>query len=199
MIIKRIFDLILVVPGILALSPLFLVIVIWVKLDSKGPVLFRQERVGLHGRLFMIYKFRTMVVDAESLGEKITVSVDPRITSSGHFLRKYKLDELPQLFNILLGQMSLVGPRPEVPEYVGYWPKEQRDLVLSVLPGITDLASIEFRNENEMLDGAANPVEKYIKEIIPIKLQYYIRYVKERSLFLDIKLIFRTFMAVITE
>ncbi len=181
MIVKRIFDLILVVPGILLLSPLFLAIVIWVKLDSKGSVLFRQERVGQYGRLFKIYKFRTMVENAESLGSKITVSVDPRITSSGRFLRKYKLDELPQLFNVLMGQMSLVGPRPEVPEYVEYWPEKQRDQILSVLPGMTDFASIEFRDENEMLDGADNPVEKYIKEIIPIKLRYYVRYVKERG------------------
>jgi len=196
MISKKIFDLIIVIPGVLVLLPIFLVIGIWIKLDSRGPVFFRQERVGKSGRLFKIFKFRTMVVNAESLGTRVTVGKDPRITRSGIFLRKYKLDELPQLINVLLGDMSLVGPRPEVPEFVKYWPEESRKLVLSVPPGITDYASIYFRDENTMLEGVKNPVEKYINDIIPIKLGYYAKYVHESSIFLDIKLIVMTIKVI---
>ncbi len=196
MIAKRIFDLILVVPGLLILLPVFVPIAFWIRKDSKGPVFFRQERVGKAGQLFWIYKFRTMVMNAESLGARVTVGKDPRVTRSGEFLRRYKLDELPQLINVLKGEMSLVGPRPEVPEYVAYWPIEMHDLILSVPPGITDYASIEFRNENELLDGVADPVEVYIREIIPIKLEYYVRYVRDRGIFLDFWLILRTIAAV---
>ena len=196
MIAKRIFDLAFVIPGVLLLSPVFLLSVIFVKLDSTGPLFFRQDRVGKAGKLFRIFKFRTMVVDAESSGGKITVGRDPRITRSGAFLRKYKLDELPQLINVLMGEMSLVGPRPEVPEYVALWPADVRELVLSVPPGITDFASIEFRNENDLLEGADDPVEKYIQEIIPIKLEFYERYVRERSVWLDFRLILQTIVAV---
>ena len=137
-----------------------------------------------------------MVIDAESLGEKVTIGRDPRITRSGEFLRKYKVDELPQLINVLKGEMSLVGPRPEVPEYVAHWPADVRELVLSVPPGITDFASIEFRNENDLLEGADDPVDKYIREIIPIKLEFYERYVRERSVWLDFRLILETIVAV---
>ena len=196
MIVKRIFDLVFVIPGLLTLFPVFVLVAIWIKNDSTGPIFFRQVRVGKSGQPFRIFKFRTMVVNAESLGEKVTVGKDPRITRSGGFLRKYKLDELPQLINVLNGEMSLVGPRPEVPEYVAHWPEEIRDLVLSVPPGITDFASIEFRDENDMLQGASDPVEKYIKEIIPIKLGYYARYVRERSILLDFRLILRTINAI---
>jgi lipopolysaccharide/colanic/teichoic acid biosynthesis glycosyltransferase len=192
MIAKRLFDLVFVVPGIVLLLPLFLLVAVWVKVDSVGPVFFRQERVGKFGHLFQIFKFRTMVVNAESLGAKVTIGKDPRITRSGYFLRKYKLDELPQLINVLFGEMSLVGPRPEVPEYVVHWPLDIRDQVLSVPPGITDYASIEFRNENDLLQGVPDPVEKYINEIIPIKLDYYLRYVREQGVLLDLKLILRT-------
>ena len=196
MISKKIFDLIIVVPGVLVLWPIFLVIGVWIKFDSRGPIFFRQGRVGKSGCLFKIFKFRTMVVNAESLGAKVTVGQDPRITRSGIFLRKYKLDELPQLINVLLGDMSLVGPRPEVPEFVKYWPEESRKLVLSVPPGITDFASIYFRDENAMLEGVKNPVEKYINDIIPIKLRYYTKYVDECSIFLDIKLIVKTIQVI---
>jgi len=197
MITKRIFDLVFVIPGLLVLCPVLVVVSIWIKLDSKGPVFFRQERVGKSGQLFRIFKFRTMVVDAESLGAKVTVGRDPRITNSGFLLRKYKLDELPQLINVLKGEMSLVGPRPEVKEYVEHWPEEAYDLVLSVPPGITDFASIEFRDENDLLTDAINPVEMYINEITPIKLEHYKRYVRERSIFLDLRLIFRTIVAIL--
>lgn len=197
MIAKRIFDLFFVIPGLLVLLPLFVAIALWIKLDSTGPIFFRQIRVGKGGEPFRIYKFRTMVTNAELLGAKVTVGGDPRITHSGGLLRKFKLDELPQLINVLKGEMSLVGPRPEVPEYVAHWPKDVRDFVLSVPPGITDYASIEFRNEDEILTGSANPVERYIKDIIPIKLDYYVRYVRERSLLLDARLILRTIYAIV--
>ena len=196
MIAKRIFDLVFVIPGLLLLSPVLFLSAFSVKIDTTGPVFFRQERVGKYGELFRIFKFRTMVVDAESFGGKVTVGRDPRITRSGAFLRKYKLDELPQLINVFKGEMSLVGPRPEVPEYVAHWPADARELVLSVPPGITDFASIEFRNENDLLDGADDPVEKYIQEITPIKLEFYERYVRERSLWLDFRLILQTVVAV---
>lgn len=193
---KRIFDLVFVIPGLLLLAPIFLFLAFWIKMDSTGPIFFRQERVGKSGNLFWIFKFRTMVFNAESLGAKVTVGQDPRITRGGEFLRKYKLDELPQLINILKGEMSLVGPRPEVPEYVAYWPVDMYKLILSVPPGITDYASIEFRNENELLEGAANPVETYVREIMPIKLEYYERYVRERSILLDFWLVLRTITAI---
>ena len=194
---KRIFDLFFVIPGLLLFSPIFLLLALWIKTDSTGPVFFRQERVGKEGKLFRIFKFRTMVQNAEFLGAKVTIGRDPRITRSGELLRKYKLDELPQLLNILNGEMSLVGPRPEVAEYVEYWPADIRELVLSVPPGITDFASIEFRNENELLETAEDPIAEYIYKIIPIKLDYYVRYVHERSISLDFLLILRTIKVII--
>ena len=193
---KRIFDLVFVVPGLLLLTPVFLFLALLIAVDSPGPVFFRQVRVGKSGSLFQIYKFRTMVLNAESLGAKVTIGQDPRITRTGTFLRKYKLDELPQLINILKGEMSLVGPRPEVPEYVSYWPMDMYELILSVPPGITDYASIEFRNESELLEGVADPVEVYVREIMPVKLEYYARYVKDRGVFLDFWLILRTIAAI---
>jgi lipopolysaccharide/colanic/teichoic acid biosynthesis glycosyltransferase len=194
---KRLFDLIFVIPSLVILLPVFLLVTIWIKIDSSGPVFFRQERVGKFGQIFKVFKFRTMVMNAESLGARVTIGQDPRITHSGSFLRKYKIDELPQLINVLTGEMSLVGPRPEVPEYVSCWPDKLRDIVLSVPPGITDFASIEFRNENNILEGSLNPIEKYVNEIIPIKLEYYVRYVNERSIWLDFKLILKTISLIL--
>ena len=194
---KRLFDLFFVSIGVCLLLPLFLVISILIKRGSEGPVLFKQIRVGLNGRLFKVFKFRTMVVDAEKKGAKITIGGDPRITATGQWLRKYKLDELPQLFNVLFGGMSLVGPRPEVPEYVDFYSKQQKAIVLSVLPGITDTASIEFRNENDFLTGSNNPVKDYKEKVLPIKLAYYERYVKEHSLWGDFKIIIKTLVAII--
>jgi len=199
MITKRIFDLALTISGLLLLSPLLVAIAIWIKLDSPGKVLFRQERIGCHGRPFHVYKFRTMMEGAEKQGEKITIAGDPRITRSGLFLRKYKLDELPQLFNVVKGEMSLVGPRPEVPEYVEYYPDDAKQLILSVPPGITDLASIKFRKENEILASAPDPVATYINDIIPEKLSYYEEYVLNRSLLMDIKLIIKTIGMIWTD
>ncbi|SJZ68307.1 Sugar transferase involved in LPS biosynthesis (colanic, teichoic acid) [Trichlorobacter thiogenes] len=189
MLAKRLFDLLFTIPGFLLLAPFMLIIAIWIRLDSKGPVFFRQERVGQSGKPFRILKFRTMCIDAEAKGRQITVGNDPRITKSGTFLRKYKLDELPQLLNVIKGEMSLVGPRPEVPRYVAMYPEDTRQIVLSVPPGITDFASIEYKDENDILGAAANPDKAYIEEILPAKLGYYLRYVQTRSLKLDFMLI----------
>ncbi|KXO13738.1 putativeCPS biosynthesis glycosyltransferase [Moritella sp. JT01] len=195
--IKRLFDFITSFFGILFLSPVLIFIAFWIKKDSNGPILFIQQRVGLNGKSIGVYKFRTMIMDAESKGLKITIGRDPRITDSGHFLRKYKLDELAQLFNVLNGSMSLVGPRPEVQEYIDEYPEDIRSKVLSVRPGITDFASIEFKDENSILDGAKDPQKTYIEEILPIKQQYYLKYVEEQNLVLDIKLILKTIVAII--
>jgi lipopolysaccharide/colanic/teichoic acid biosynthesis glycosyltransferase len=194
---KRLFDFFASLFGIFLLAPVFILIAIWIKKDSKGPVLFIQQRVGLNGIPIGVYKFRTMVIDAESKGLKITVGRDARITDSGHFLRKYKLDELAQLFNVLTGSMSLVGPRPEVQEYIDEYPKDVRNKVLSVRPGITDFASIEFKDENSILDGAEDPHKTYVEEILPIKQKYYLKYVDEHNMMLDISLILKTIVAIL--
>lgn len=195
---KRLFDLIFSVLGLLVLTPVFLVIAVWIKFDSKGPVFFRQERVGLKGKHFFIFKFRTMITGAERKGLQITVGRDPRITSSGHFLRKSKLDELPQLINVLFGQMSLVGPRPEVPEYMMEYAVDIREQILSVRPGITDEASIEFSRESEILAKSDNPRQAYISEIMPVKAEYYVQYARHNSLLGDIKLILRTIKKILS-
>lgn len=197
MIAKRFFDWLASGVGLVLLSPLLLALAVWIKLDSSGPIFFRQERVGRGGSLFRIHKFRTMVTDAERLGLQITVGVDARVTRVGHFLRKYKLDELPQLIDVWLGRMSLVGPRPEVPHYVEYYPEDVRALVQSVRPGITDLASIEFKDENEILGKSVNPDQTYITEILPIKLFYYANYVRNRSFIGDIYIIYRTIKSIL--
>jgi lipopolysaccharide/colanic/teichoic acid biosynthesis glycosyltransferase len=194
---KRLFDLLIAIPGLVCLSPLFLLAALWIRLDSPGPVFFRQERVGRFGRPFRIYKFRTMCLEAESKGKQLTVGDDPRITGSGAFLRRYKLDELPQLINVITGEMSLVGPRPEVPRYVAFYPAHVRDVVLSVPPGITDFASIEYRDENSLLAGADDPEHVYLHDILPVKLDYYCKYVTERSLMLDFRLILLTLKKIL--
>jgi len=196
MVAKRIMDLVLVIPGLLILLPVLALVSLWIKFDSTGPVIFKQKRIGMDGVSFLILKFRTMVVDSEKLGAKVTVENDSRITKSGGFLRKYKLDELPQLINVLKGDMSLVGPRPEVSEYVAYWPADLRKIILSVPPGITDFSSIEFRNESELLKDETETDKIYINDILPIKLKYYVKYVNERSLWMDIVLIARTIRAI---
>ena len=196
MILKRVFDLVFVIIGILVLAPVFLLIILLIKWDRDGAVLFKQERVGLHGKLFKVLKFRTMVVNAEKQGAKVTTGGDPRITRTGQWLRKYKLDELPQLINVIKGEMSLVGPRPEVPEYVAFYSEQQKRNILSIPPGITDLASIEFRNENEILACSNDPVRDYREKVLPIKLKFYEQYVKERTLWLDFKIIIKTVIAI---
>jgi lipopolysaccharide/colanic/teichoic acid biosynthesis glycosyltransferase len=194
---KRWFDWLASGIGLVLLAPLLLVLAVWIKLDSSGPVFFRQERVGRGGKLFRIHKFRTMVTDAERRGLQITVGADARVTRVGQWLRKYKLDELPQLLDVWLGHMSLVGPRPEVPRYVACYPAKVRDVVLSVRPGITDRASIEFKDENLILGRAADPDKAYVEEVLPIKLKYYVEYIETNSLLGDVYLIIRTFAALI--
>lgn len=196
MILKRVLDVVVSVLTLMMLGLPLLLLALWIRLDSRGPVLFRQIRVGRHGREFRIFKFRTMRVDAERIGGPLTVGADPRVTSAGAFLRRYKLDELPQLLNVLLGQMSLVGPRPEMPQYVARYPAEVRDIVLSVRPGVTDTASIVFRNENELLSRSSDPEKTYIEEVLPVKLNHYMEYVHSRSFALDVKIAVRTLMAV---
>jgi len=191
MVAKRIFDLLFSLMGILVLAPIFLAIAVWIKVDSPGSVFFRQVRVGQFGKEFRIYKVRTMVTNAEALGKQITVGEDPRITDCGRFLRKYKLDELPQLFNVLKGDMSLVGSRPEVPKYVALYTPEQLK-VLELPPGITDLASIRFRNESELLAQAENPEEFYVKEIMPQKLELNKQYLAQANLIFDLYIILQT-------
>ena len=195
---KRLFDIIASTCGLIMLSPLFLVMAIWVKLDSKGSVFYRQVRVGRHNKDFRIFKFRSMRVGADK-GSLVTIGGhDPRVTRSGYFIRKFKIDELPQLINVVLGDMSLVGPRPEVRHYVDYWTPEQMH-VLDVRPGITDPASIKFRNENELMETAENPENYYINVIMQEKIKLYLEYVEKASFWYDIKLIFHTFKVVITE
>lgn len=190
LLLKRIFDIVVSATGLLLLLPVLLGIALWVKCDSAGPVFFRQERVGRGGRLFRIFKFRSMRQD--NAGLQITVGQDARITRSGRFIRAYKLDELPQFINVLLGDMSMVGPRPEVPKYVALYPADVRQIVLSVRPGMTDLASVQYRSENDLLANSTNPEETYIHTIMPAKLALCQRYVRDRSLWLDIQILWMT-------
>ena len=184
---KRLFDIAASAIGLLLLAPVLLGIAIWIKRDSPGPVFFRQERIGRHGQPFRIYKFRSM--RQNNAGLQITVGEDARITRSGRFIRAYKLDELPQLINVLLGDMSIVGPRPEVPRYVALYPAEVRAEVLSVRPGITDLASVQYRSESTLLAQSSNPEQTYVDTILPAKLALCRQYVRERSFWLDLHII----------
>jgi lipopolysaccharide/colanic/teichoic acid biosynthesis glycosyltransferase len=185
---KRLLDIIVSGLGLLLLSPLLACVGIAVKLGSPGPVFFRQQRVGIHFRPFSILKFRTMVTDAPRLGGLITVGADPRITRVGRLLRKTKIDELPQLFNVLRGEMSLVGPRPEVSHYVDMFRRDYEE-ILSVRPGITDLASIQYRDESSILANAEHPDEEYVGRILPEKIRLAKEYVRRRSLSLDLAII----------
>jgi lipopolysaccharide/colanic/teichoic acid biosynthesis glycosyltransferase len=194
--IKRAFDLVASMAGLLVLAPALLLLALWIRWDSPGPALYRQQRVGRGGKLFSIYKFRTMHVRSED-GAQLTVERDPRITRAGAWLRRYKLDELPQLLNVVLGNMSLVGPRPEVPRYVACYPEPLRRIVLSVDPGITDWASILYKDENAVLARSADPERAYIDTILPAKLDYYVRYVRERSFWIDLQIIARTLATIV--
>jgi len=194
---KRLFDFIASFFGLILLTFIFVLAALWIKIDSRGPIFFRQERVGFQGSIFRIHKFRTMVLDAEKKGKQITVGADSRITTVGGFLRKYKLDELPQLIDVLVGNMSLVGPRPEVSKYIDYYSDDEKHDVLSVKPGITDNASIEFRNENELLASSKDPEATYISEVLPKKIALYRKYVRERSFFGDVAIIFKTIFLVL--
>lgn len=188
---KRGFDFITSTIGFLLISPILLIIAVLIKITSKGPILFKQKRVGKNALVFNILKFRTMVVDAEKVGRQITVGNDSRITKVGIFLRKYKLDELPQLINVIKGDMSLVGPRPEVPKYVELYNENQKR-VLEVRPGITDYASIEYRDENSILGNVENPEEYYINIIMPHKIDLNMEYIENNNVFIDIAIIFKT-------
>lgn len=195
---KRLFDIFASGLGLLFLSPLFLVLAIWIKLDSAGPVFYRQVRVGRGNKDFRIFKFRSMRVGADKQGLITVGGHDPRITRSGYFIRKYKLDEFPQLINVFIGDMSLVGPRPEVRKYVDMYTPAQMH-VLDVRPGVTSLASIRYRNENELLDKAEDPDQFYIDVIMQDKLAIDLEYVQDASFLYDIKLIFRTFWEIISK
>lgn len=196
MIIKRTTDFLISLFGLIILSPLFLVITILIKIESPGPVIFRQIRVGKDEINFYIFKFRTMHENSENNGPKITVKDDKRITTFGNYLRKYKLDELPQLINVFLGDMSLVGPRPEVPKFVEKYPTPIKNIVFSVRPGITDPASIIFRNENELLSQITDPENYYTENVMPEKLKYYVEYVENRNLLMDFSIILRTLKTI---
>ena len=193
---KRAMDIVLSAGGIAVLSPVLLLIALAIVIDSRGGVFYRQVRVGRNGREFRIFKFRTMVSDADKRGLLITVGADSRITRVGKILRKTKLDELAQLFNVLKGDMSFVGPRPEVPRYVAMYTPAQRNVLL-VRPCITDYASVAYRDENDLLAGADDPERVYIEEIMPAKLELNRQYLSQIGVLTDLKLIFSTVIAVV--
>ena len=192
----RLLDIVLSLLGLLFLLPIFLILAVWIKFDSQGSIFFRQIRVGKDGRDFRIYKFRTMIVNAEKMGIITIGERDPRITNSGYFLRKYKLDELPQLINVLKGEMSFVGPRPEVRKYVEMYNQEQLK-ILTIKPGITDYASIEYINEDEILGKSLDPEKTYIEEIMPQKIKYNMKYINNKTVIEYFKIIFLTIIKII--
>lgn len=189
---KRLFDILFALAALLVLTPILLVIVILVAIDTPGGVIFRQERVGRNGQLFHIYKFRTMATGADVQGPQLTMPGDPRITRIGAFLRRWKLDELPQLLNVVAGDMSFVGPRPEVPQYVAMWPEASRREILQARPGITDPASLEFFDETAILSRSSDPERTYIEVVLPRKVECYIQYLRTRSMLGDLSVVLRT-------
>lgn len=189
---KRLFDGLFSAGTLLVLLPLLLAVAIWIKLDSPGPIFFRQVRIGRGGKPFKIFKFRSMHSDTQMFGPQLTVGDDTRITRAGILIRKYKIDEFPQFINVVFGHMSLVGPRPEVPRYVALYPLAMRDVVLSVRPGITDLASIAYRDESSFLAQSADPERTYVEQVLPAKLALCERYVRERSFLGDLAIIGRS-------
>lgn len=194
--IKRSFDFCIAALGLVILAPLFALIAILIRIDSPGSVLFKQTRIGRHGRGFVLIKFRTMRSQPDEDESKVTIERDRRITKVGRLLRTTKIDELPQLFNVLIGEMSLVGPRPEVPEYVEMFKQEYRE-VLKVRPGLTDLASIKYRNEELILSQSENPDQLYLSEILPDKLKLAQNYIQNRSFFFDLQILVRTVIAIL--
>lgn len=195
---KRLFDIVSSGLGLLLLSPLFLVLAIWIKCDSPGPVFYKQVRVGRNNKDFKLFKFRSMQVGADKKGLITVGGHDSRVTRSGYFIRKYKLDEFPQLINVFIADMSIVGPRPEVRKYVDLYTPEQMH-VLDVRPGITSLASIRYRNENELLEKVDDPDQYYKDVIMQDKLKIDLEYVQKASFWFDIKLIFRTFWEIVSK
>lgn len=196
---KRLFDFAIALSGLVLLSPLLIIVALVIKLESKGPVFYRGARVGRHGKPFKIYKFRSMVQDAERQGASSTAASDMRVTRCGHFIRKFKLDEFSQLINVLVGDMSLVGPRPEVQKFVDMYTEEEK-AILTVRPGITDWSSIKFHNEGEIIEasGIEDADEAYAKLIRPEKLRLQLKYVKERNLWVDIKIIMTTVSTIVS-
>ena len=194
----RFFDIFFSTLGLIILSPLFLLLAIWIKINSTGPTFYKQLRVGKDGKDFYLYKFRTMLVDADKKGFITVGKRDPRITRTGYYLRKYKLDELPQLMNVLRGEMSFVGPRPEVRKYVNMYNEEQRK-VLSVKPGITDYASIQYIDENEVLATSDNPEKAYIEVVLPEKIKFNMKYIENQSVKEYFKIIFSTIKKIISD
>ena len=193
---KRLFDIVFSLFGLILVSPLFLVIAVLIKRDSPGKAFYRGERVGKNGKPFKIFKFRTMVPAAEKLGGPSTAGDDPRLLKIGHFLKKYQLDELPQLINVLKGEMSFVGPRPEVKMYVDMMSSEEKRIILSVPQGMTDLASLVNFHESDVLKGSPDPEKTYMEKIRPEKIRLQIEYVKNRSFLLDLKIIIKTILKV---
>ncbi len=196
---KRLFDLLVASLALLLLAPLLLAVALLIRLDSPGPVFFRQQRVGRHGVPFSIHKFRTMRVEAPLQGLPLTVGADPRITRVGGFLRRTRIDELPQLIDVLAGSMSLVGPRPEVPRYVAHYPAELRERALSVRPGITDPASLAHIDEAALLARAADPEQEYIQRILPAKLRHAVDYAESATLVTDLGVLARTLLALLRQ
>ena len=194
---KRCLDLALALPGVIALAPLFALMMIFIKLDSRGPAFFRQVRIGRHGRTFRIFKFRTMVADAEARGAQITVGADRRITRIGNFLRRTKLDELPQLLNVVKGEMTLVGPRPEVPRYVAHYGEAEKPL-LALTPGITSVASLQFRRESELLAAQSDPETFYLTQVMPEKIRIDLAYARRATVMSDLAVIAKTFSCLIS-
>jgi len=192
---KRLIDFFAALLGLIILFPFFIIIGLLIKLDSHGSVFYLQERVGKDMKLFKLFKFRTMRLDADKYTAITVGARDPRITRVGYYLRKYKVDEFPQLINVVEGTMSIVGPRPELKKFVDLYTPEQQQ-VLSVRPGITDFASIAFRHENDMLEGKEDPIAFYIQEIMPQKLAINLRYIHEQSLWVDLRIIVQTFFAI---
>jgi lipopolysaccharide/colanic/teichoic acid biosynthesis glycosyltransferase len=195
-VLKRFFDIFCSMIGITLLAPLFLLICLLQIISAGFPIFYIQKRVGKNSIDFNLYKFRTMRKDSDKLGLLTVGGRDPRVTRLGYYLRKYKIDELPQLFNVLLGTMSLVGPRPEVRKYVDLYTKEQLT-ILNVKPGITDYASLQFFNENDLLAQSSSPEETYIQEIMPIKLGLNLKYIEEQSFFIDIRIMVKTVLKIV--
>lgn len=193
---KRLMDIFFSLIGLILLFPLFLIVGLIISIDSKGGVFYKQTRVGKDGKDFKLFKFRSMAVGSDKKGLLTVGGNDSRITKPGYFIRKYKIDELPQLINVFIGDMSLVGPRPEVRKYVDLYNQEQQK-VLSVQPGITDYASIAYINENEVLGNSTNPEKTYIEEVMPSKLKLNLKYIEEKSVITDIKIIFKTIAKII--
>ena len=193
---KRLFDIIFSFLGLVITLPLLILIAILIKLDSRGPVFYRGKRVGRYGKQFRIFKFRTMVPNAEKLGGPSTAADDQRLTRIGNFLKKYQLDELPQLINVLKGEMSLVGPRPEVKMYVDMLSSEEKNKIFSIRPGMTDLASLWNFHEGEILKGSADPEKTYLEKIRPQKIRLQLKYVEKHSFWLDVKIIFKTILKI---